>query len=99
MADIEQRVDSLEKEFIQWKLDLNKFMGKIEKDLVEIKACVTNSSSTDDLKNDIIKKDVNSNTNRIMKLEEIVSKICWGIVFAVIGLAGGAIVYYIKVGI
>ena len=34
-----------------------------------------------------------------MKLEEIVSKICWGIVFAVIGLAGGAIVYYIKVGI
>ena len=98
MADIEQRVDKLEEKVAKLELNITTSLGKIETDLMEIKSYVKSSSKNDDLKNDLIIKDVKSNTERISKLEGIVSKICWTVALAIISLIGGAIVYYIKNG-
>ena len=98
MADLESRVGKLEDKVKELEINITKSLGKIETDLMEIKSYVKNNSNNDDLKNDLIKKDVESNSKRIAKLEDIVSKIFWTVAFAILGLIGGAIVFYIKYG-
>lgn len=99
MADIEKRVDKLEEKVAQLELDINKSLGQIQSDLAEIKTCVKSTAENDNLKNKIIEKDVKNNTQRIEKLEQIVSKVCWTVALAIITLIGGALIYYIKNGI
>jgi len=95
---IEERVDKLEKKFEELEKSLNDSLTSIKEDLVEIKSCVKNIDSIGDLKNESIKKDIKSNSIRIKKLEDIVSKLTWTIILAVVGIVGEAIYYFIQIG-
>lgn len=96
MADIEQRVDRLEEKVAKLELDINTSLGKIESDLTEIKTYVKSNSQNDELKNELIIKDVKSNSDRIGKLEGNQAKIVWAFVMAFLGLIGEAVIYYIQ---
>ena len=96
MADIEQRVDKLEEKVARLELNINNSLGDIKTDLTEIKTYVQTNSSNNDLKNNLIEKDVVSNEERIKKLEDNQSKIAWAIIMSVIGLIGEAVLFYLK---
>lgn len=96
MADIEKRVDKLEEKVAQLELNINSSLGDIKTDLAEIKTYVQSNSNSNDLKNNLIEKDVVSNTERIKKLEDNQSKIAWAIIMSVIGLIGEAVLFYLK---
>lgn len=96
MADIEQRVDKLEDKVAQLELNINSSLGDIKTDLTEIKTYVQSNSNSNDLKNNLIEKDVVNNAERIKKLEENQSKIAWAIIMAVIGIIGEAVLFYLK---
>lgn len=96
MADIEKRVDKLEEKVAQLELNINHSLGDIKTDLTEIKSYVQNNSSNNDLKNNLIEKDVKNNAERIKKIEDNQSKIVWSIIMSIIGLIGEAILFYIK---
>lgn len=96
MADIEQRVDKLEEKVARLELNINNSLGDIKTDLTEIKTYVQTNSSNNDLKNNLIEKDVVSNKERIKKLEDNQSKIAWAIIMSVIGLIGEAVLFYLK---
>lgn len=98
MADLEGRVEKLEEKVRQLEIDINKSLSDIKASLSEIKTSLKENSNNGDLKNNLIEKDVKINSDRITKLEGIVSKITWGIVLEVLGLAGAAIIYYVKTG-
>lgn len=96
MADIEQRVDKLEDKVAQLELNINSSLGDIKTDLTEIKTYVQTNSNNNDLKNNLIEKDVANNTERIKKLEDNQAKIAWAIILAVIGIIGEAVLFYLK---
>lgn len=96
MADIEQRVDKLEDKVAQLELNINSSLGDIKTDLTEIKTYVQTNSNNNDLKNNLIEKDVVNNTERIKKLEDNQAKIVWTIILAVIGIIGEAVLFYLK---
>lgn len=96
MADIEQRVDKLEDKVAQLELNINHSLGDIKTDLTEIKTYVQSNSNNNDLKNDLIEKDVKNNSEKIKKLEDNQGKIAWAIIMSVIGVIGEAVLFYIK---
>ena len=99
MADIEEikkDVDRLKEKVADIELSITKSLGEIKSDLSEIKAFMKNNTQNDDLKNELIVKDVKSNTERISKLEGNQSKIVWAFVMAFLGLIGEAVIYYIQ---
>lgn len=95
---IEERVDKLEKKFEELEKNLNDSLVEIKSDLVEIKSSLKNLDNIGDLKNESIKKDIKSNSIRIKKLEDIVSKLTWTIILAVVGIVGEAVYYFIQNG-
>lgn len=96
MADIEQRVDKLEDKVARLELNINSSLGDIKTDLTEIKTYVQTNSNNNDLKNNLIEKDVVNNTERIKKLEDNQAKIVWTIILAVIGIIGETVLFYLK---
>lgn len=96
MADIEQRVDKLEEKVAQLELNINNSLGDIKTDLTEIKTYVQSNSNSNDLKNNLIEKDVVNNTERLKKLEENQSKIVWAVIMSVLGILGEAVLFYLK---
>lgn len=86
MADLEKRVEKLENEFIELKLHINSSLAEIHTDVSEIKNLVKNNDDTGELKNEIIKKDVISNTARITKLENNQSKLIWLLIGELAGI-------------
>ena len=96
MADIEKRVDKLEEKVAQLELNINSSLGDIKTDLTEIKTYVQSNSNSNDLKNNLIEKDVINNTERLKKLEENQSKIVWAVIMSVLGILGEAVLFYLK---
>lgn len=96
MADIEKRVDKLEEKVAQLELNINSSLGEIKNDLTEIKTYVQSNSNSNDLKNNLIEKDVINNTERLKKLEENQSKIVWAVIMSVLGVLGEAVLFYLK---
>lgn len=96
MADLEERVSNLEKKINELELNINKSLNEIKVSLTEISTTLKNNASSGDLKNELIEKDVKSNSKRIDVLEGNQNKIIWVIVMAVIGLIGEAVVYYLQ---
>jgi len=97
MADLEERVSNLEKKISELELNINKSLNEIKVSLTEISTTLKNNASSGDLKNELIEKDVKSNSKRIDVLEGNQNKIIWVIVMAVIGLIGEAVIYYIQI--
>lgn len=96
MADLETRVDDLEKKVARLEIDINKHLGDIQTSLTEIKTLLNTSSKDGDLKNQLIEKDVKRNGDRLDKLEGNQTKIVWTIILAVLGVIGEAIYYFIQ---
>lgn len=96
MADLEERVQKLEDKVKDLEININKSLAEIKISLSEIKTTLLGSTSSGDLKNELIEKDVKSNTKRIEGLESNQSKIVWTIVVAVLGIIGEAVIYYIQ---
>lgn len=103
MADLENRVDKLEEKVRQLEIDITKSLGEIKTDLAEIKTALKSGTADDDLKNELIKKDieilqkdVKLNSERTEKLENNHSKIVWTFVTAFIGILIEAVVFYIR---
>lgn len=96
MADLEERVSNLEKKINELELNINKSLNEIKVSLTEISTTLKNNTSSGDLKNELIEKDVKSNSKRIDVLEGNQNKIIWVIVMAVIGLIGEAVIYYLQ---
>lgn len=96
MADLEQRVDRLEEKVSQLEIDINKSLSDIKSSLVEIKATLSDSKDSGDLKNEVIKKDIESNDKRITKLEDNQSKVVWAFASAFIGLLVEAVALYLR---
>lgn len=96
MADLENRVDKLEEKVDKLEKDINKSLNDIKLSLTEISTTLRNNANNDDLKNELIAKDVQNNTNRIAVIESTIAKITWVLVMAVIGVAGEAIFYFIQ---
>lgn len=96
MADLEERVSNLEKKINELELNINKSLNEIKVSLTEISTTLKNNASSGDLKNELIEKDVRSNSKRIDVLEGNQNKIIWVIVMAVIGLIGEAVIYYLQ---
>lgn len=86
MADLETRVEKLENEFVELKLHINSSLSDIHTDVAEIKSLVKSNDNTGELKNEIIKKDVVSNTARIKKLENNQSKLIWLLIGELAGI-------------
>jgi hypothetical protein len=86
MVDLEERVNELEKKVNKLELDINTSLSDIKIDLTEIKAVLKNSDNAGELKNEVIKKDVDSNTNRIAKLENNQSKLLWIVIGEIVAI-------------
>lgn len=107
MADLEERMDKLEKrqddlknEVVKIHMSYGQDIAEIRSSLAIIKEKVTQSDNQGELKNRLIDKDVENNTKRIQKLEDNQSKLVWAIVLEVLGLVGSVIVTVIsKLGV
>lgn len=98
MADLESRVDKLETEVQNLKLDTNRHLVTIQADVKEIKSSLTSSTENEALRKQIIANEVDSNKERIKKLEDNQSKLVWTIIIEVIGVIGAAVIAYLRMG-
>ena len=88
MANLEERVGKLEDKVRELEININNSLGEIKNSLIEIKSYVKNTDDTSDLKNEVVKKDIENNSIRIQKLEDNQNKIIWTIVMGIIGVLG-----------
>lgn len=96
MADLEQRVDKLEEKVSKMEIELNSSLKDIQADVKEIKSCITGNNDNSDLKNQLIEKDVKSNTARIKRLENNQSKVVWALLGELFAVVSAAVVAAIK---
>ena len=96
MADLEERVTNLENKVRELEININNSLNEIKIQLTEISTSLKNNSSSGDLKNELIEKDVKANTKDIEKLKENQAKVVWYIILAFLGLIGEAVVYFIQ---
>lgn len=96
MADLENRVDELEKKVKELELDITKSLDELKNNMTEIKTILKKDTSVSDLQQQVIAKDISSNTTRIEKLENTQNKFFWLIVGEIITVIGGVIVAAIK---
>lgn len=96
MADLEQRVDKLEEKVAKLEISISASLGEIKSDLTEIKTFIENNNKSDDLKNELIRKDVAYNDTRIKKLEDIQAKVVWCIISSFIALVIEAVALYLR---
>lgn len=114
MADLETRVASIEEKLPRLENKINEIQNEIhgsladiKTDVVEIKQLMKDTKQIDELRNQLIdkeiekksevfSKDVERNTARITKLENNQSKLVWTIIIEVIGVIGAAVIAYLK---
>ena len=114
MADLETRVGKLEEELPKLKEQISEIQNEIhgslsdiKTDVVEIKQLMKDTKQIDDLKNQLIDKeierksevfakDVERNTARIVKLENNQNKLVWTVIIEIIGVIGAAVMAYLK---
>lgn len=103
IQDIEKRVAKLEesqqelKEFVNKSIgDVNKSMGDIQIGIAEIKIILTERLKQENLKNDLLSKDIKSQNDRIKKLEDNQQWLWRTVAGSIISIVIGAIVFAIK---
>ena len=103
MADLEEIVKKLEEKYEQHEkkiqeieLNTTKYFGEIKTSLAEIKGLVARDKEVGNKDNDMIIEKVKNNSERITKIESIISKIVWIIIAEVLGAGGAAITYFIQ---
>lgn len=96
MADLEERVTNLENKVRELEININNSLNEIKIQLTEISTSLKSNSNNGDLKNELIEKDVKSNTKDIEKLKDNQGKVVWAIIMAFLGLIGEAVIYFIQ---
>lgn len=103
MADLEQRVDELERKFRELENSINESLSEIKVSLAEISATLKSNNKSEDLKNEIIEKDVKANNEKIKVVEDRTNKLedsnKWLvrlILGSIIGLVLEAVAFYIR---
>lgn len=96
MKDIEQRVTKLEEKQNELHLFVNKSIGSIQVGIAEIKTILQERLEKENLKNDLLAKDIQSQDARIKKLEDNQQWIWRTLAASVITIIVGAIVFVIK---
>lgn len=96
MADLETRVDELEKRMARLENEINASLFQIKMDVVEIKTNMKGNLTSDDLKNQLIEKETKSNSKRLDKLESNQAKLVWTVIGEVLALIGAAVIAYLK---
>lgn len=96
MADLETRVEKLEEKVSKLEININTSLSDIKSDVSEIKACIKSADNQGELKNEIIKKDVENNRVRIEKLESTMTWLARAVVGEFLSLVFAAVIAYLK---
>lgn len=75
-----ERIDRIEKRQDEIEGKLNTTLLEIQSDIGIIKEKLNHINNDNDLKNEVMKKDIENNNNRITKLENNQSKLVWAVV-------------------
>lgn len=94
--EIEQRVSKLEKEQTELKEFVNKSIGEIQTGIAEIKIMLQERLIQNDLKNDLLAKDINSQNERLKKIEDSQQWLWRTVAGSIVSIIIGAIVFVVK---
>ena len=101
--ELEERVKDLEDKVKNLEININKSLSDIKISLAEISASIKSSSNSEDLKNELIEKDVKANNdfihkveNRVKELEDSNKWLVRLILGSIIGLVLEAVAFYMK---
>ena len=94
--DIEQKVNRLEKKQEELEMFVNKSISSIQVGIVEIKTILQERNEKENLKNNLLEKDIAAQEQRIKKLEDNQQWLWRTIAGSIIATVIGAIVFVIK---
>lgn len=94
--DIEQKVNKLEKKQEELEIFVNKSISSIQVGIVEIKTILQERNEKENLKNNLLEKDIAAQEQRIKKLEDNQQWLWRTIGGSIIATVIGAIVFVIK---
>ena len=96
VSDLEARVTKIENEQHELQQFVNKSISSIQVGIVEIKTILQERLEKENLKNDLLAKDIQSQENRIKKIEDNQTWLWRTVAGSIISLVIGAIVFVIK---
>ena len=94
--EIEQKVNRLEKKQEELEMFVNKSISSIQVGIVEIKTILQERNEKENLKNNLLEKDIAAQEQRIKKLEDNQQWLWRTIGASIISIVIGAIVFVIK---
>ena len=94
--DIEQKVNRLEKKQEELEIFINKSISSIQVGIVEIKTILQERNEKENLKNNLLEKDIAAQEQRIKKLEDNQQWLWRTIGGSIIATGIGAIIFVIK---
>ena len=94
--DINDRVDKVEKRLEKIEDEMNKSIPEIQAGISEIKAILQERPAQEDLKNEILSKDIANIDKRVTKVEDNLNWLWKTVGGAIITIIVGAIVFTIK---
>ena len=94
--EIEQKVNRLEKKQEELEMFVNKSISSIQIGIVEIKTILQEKNEKENLKNNLLEKDIAAQEQRIKKLEDNQQWLWRTIAASVITIVIGAIVFVVK---
>lgn len=75
-----ERIDKMEKRQDELEEKLNTTLSEMKSDLAIIKERTNHINEDSDLKNEVLKKDIDNNNKRIEKLENNQQKLVWAVI-------------------
>lgn len=96
LKDIEERVDKLEKNQIELKDFVNKSINDIQIGIAEIKVMLKERLEQENLRNNLLAKDIETHNNRISKLEDSQQWLRRTVAGQLVTIIIGIIVFVIK---
>ena len=75
-----ERIDKIEKRQDELEEKLNTTLSEMKSDLAIIKERTNHINEDSDLKNEVLKKDIDNNNKRIEKLENNQQKLVWAVI-------------------
>lgn len=94
--DINDRVDKVEKRLEKIEDEMNKYIPEIQAGISEIKAILQERPAQEDLKNEILSKDIKNTEARVTKIEDNLSWLWKTLAGSIITIIVAAIVFVIK---
>lgn len=96
IKDIEKRVAKLEEKQNELQLFVNKSISNIQIGIAEIKVMLKERLEQDNLKNDLLAKDIHSHDDRLKKIEDNQQWLWRTVVGSIITAIGSVIIFVIQ---